>query len=470
MQIVRTRPLVAAVAMGAAAVVAVSGAGPVGAAPGGATGPSSSDPPYLVRHVPGVTFTSLLTVGDSVGGYRMVGIPDGLGAYDNGDGTFTVLMNHEIPAGEGVVRAHGAKGAFVSKWVIDKASLRVLSGSDLIRRVFVLSNGQYVPAPNVEISRLCSATLAPRSAFYNPATGKGYDGHIFTDGEEISGGRAFGHVVATGDSYHLADLGTASWENVIPHAATGDKTVVAGTSDIAGGNVYIYSGVKKTTGNPVEKAGLTGGQRYAISVPALPVEDGAAPVPSGPLPFTLSTTTGTGWDRPEDGAWDPRNPNDFYFVTTASFTERSRLWRLRFADVTNPAAGGTVEMVLEGPAGATSGPKMMDNMTINDRGQVLIQEDPGNQLYLAGVYQYDIQSGALRRIADHDPQRFLPDGAYFDTVDEESSGIIPAPFLGAGKYLLDVQNHLELADPELVEKGQLLVMNVPPGQPVSKKE
>jgi hypothetical protein len=34
-------------------------------------------------------------------------------------------------------------------------------------------------------------------------------------------------------------------------------------------------------------------------------------------------------------------------------------------------------------------------------------------------------------------------------------------------YLLDVQNHTRLSDPELVEKGQLLVMHVPPGQPVS---
>ena len=27
------------------------------------------------------------------------------------------------------------------------------------------------------------------------------------------------------------------------------------------------------------------------------------------------------------------------------------------------------------------------------------------------------------------------------TQDEESSGVIPAPFLGKGKYLIDVQNH-----------------------------
>jgi hypothetical protein len=189
-----------------------------------------------------------------------------------------------------------------------------------------------------------------------------------------------------------------------------------------------------TTGNRVQKAGLTGGQRYTISVPALPNEDGAVSVLPGPKDFTLSTGAGAGWDRPGDGAWDPNNPNDFYFTTTAAFTEHSRLWRLHFNDIDNPTAGGTVELVLEGPATGPGGPRMMDNITVTERGQILIQEDPGNQLYLAGVYQYDIATQTLNRVADHDPERFLPGGSVFDTVDEESSGIIPAPFLGAGKY------------------------------------
>jgi hypothetical protein len=42
---------------------------------------------------------------DSVDGYRMVGIPDGLGAFDNGDRTFTLLMNHELGSTLGAVRA-----------------------------------------------------------------------------------------------------------------------------------------------------------------------------------------------------------------------------------------------------------------------------------------------------------------------------------------------------------------------------
>ena len=146
-----------------AAVGAMAIGGTALAAPGGSTGPSSSDAPYLVRHVPGVTLTSLLTSGDSVGGYRMAGTPDGLGAYDNGDGTFTVLMNHEFGAGVSVPRSHGnTSGAFVSRWVVDSRTLKVLSGRDQITTL--------VTTGSLEIDRLCSADLAPVSAWYDAAS------------------------------------------------------------------------------------------------------------------------------------------------------------------------------------------------------------------------------------------------------------------------------------------------------------
>src|SRR5262245_38077544 len=49
------------------------------------TGPSSSASPYFLPAEPGVVIKSILTVGDAVEDYRMVGIPDGLGAFDNDD-------------------------------------------------------------------------------------------------------------------------------------------------------------------------------------------------------------------------------------------------------------------------------------------------------------------------------------------------------------------------------------------------
>jgi hypothetical protein len=459
-----TLRLTGVVAASTAAVVAVGGAAL--AAPGARTGPSSSDAPYLVRHVPGVTLTSILTSGDSVDGYRMAGTPDGLGAFDNGDGTFTVLMNHEFGATASVPRSHGNRsGAFVSRWVVDSRTLQVRSGRDQITTL--------VTSGPLEIDRLCSADLPAVSAWYNRRSGLGYNGRLFTHGEEAApNGRAFAHVVDTGVSYELTAFGRAGWENVAANPATGDRTVVVGQSDGGTQNVYVYAGTKQATGSPIERAGLTNGVRKAIAVTGVTAESGAVDFPDTPQPFTLSDT-GTAFDRPEDGAWDPTDRNVYYFATTASMTKHSRLWRVEFEDARRPELGGTITKVLEGPADdspASTGPKMMDNITVNSRGQVLIQEDPGGNAYLAGIYQFDPDRKALRRIADHDPARFVPGGASFDTIDEESSGIVPVPFLGAGKYLVADQNHTKVADAAQVEKGQLLLLKVPPGQPVRESD
>ena len=50
-------------------------------------------------------------------------------------GTFTLLMNHELRENRGAVRAHDARGAFVSKWTIVKDDLRVIAGEDLIQSI-----------------------------------------------------------------------------------------------------------------------------------------------------------------------------------------------------------------------------------------------------------------------------------------------------------------------------------------------
>jgi hypothetical protein len=432
------------------------------------TGPSSSQSPYLLRKP-----------------YRLVGITDGLGAFDNGDGTFTLLVNHEIPNGLGEIRAHGAPGAFVSKWIVSTKDLTVLSGEDLIESVLVwnTTTHQYELATVAQktLLRLCSADLPEVSAFYDSASGLGYNGRIFMNGEESgSEGRAFAHFL-DGTSYEVPWLGKFSWENSIANPATGISTVVAGTDDTTGGQVYFYVGKKTFSSNPVDAAGLTNGNLFSIKVDGLDTEDNST-VLSGPTPFTaynfgdVSAWTGaqleaaskdasgafrvTSFNRPEDGAWDPNNPNDFYFVTTASFTGMSRLWRVHFNDPANPAAGGTVEILLDG----SEGQKMMDNLTINHRGQLVIQEDPGNQPYFAKIWLYDIAKDKLTEIAHHDPDRFAPGATNFLTQDEESSGIIDASsILGEGWYLLDQQAHYAIPG-ELVEGGQLLALHISTGK------
>ena len=442
---------------------------------------------------------SILTVGDSVNDkpddtpYRLVGIPDGLGAYDNGDGTFTLLANHELTSTDGIVRAHGSRGAFVSKWTIDKATLQVLEGRDLIEEIAFWNGDAATGAYGAPVSgtaattlnRLCSADLPARSALFNIASGKGYDGRLFLDGEEVSEGRGFAHA-EDGTSYELAQFGNLAFENSVANPATGDQTVVASTDDTStpndasgnplpyfGGQVYIHHGTKKATGNPAEKAGLTGGTLYGIKVDGMQNERAGfvqsstfSLVPLSDqsqktgVQLELESHTGgvTEFARPEDTAWDPTNPNVLYVNTTNAFGLPSRLWKLTFADPADPNKGGTIEAVLDG----TEGQQMLDNLTVNGRGQVIEQEDPGNNAYLAKLRLYDPASDSLTEIAKHDPDRFLPGGSSFLTLDEESSGVIDAAsILGEGWYLADVQAPYR-TDAELVEGGQLLALHLPP--------
>jgi hypothetical protein len=174
----------------------------------------------------------------------------------------------------------------------------------------------------------------------------------------------------------------------------------------------------------------------------------------------------TDFFRPEDGAWDPERPSDLYFNTTADFNGNSRVWRLRFDEPSNPAEGGVIDMLLEGNEDGGTGQKhhMLDNMTINRHGQLVLQEDTGNQAYLARIWQYDIASDKLTEVAHHDPARFAPPTPAPFNQDEESSGVIDvSAILGSGWYLLDVQAHYPKG-PELVEGGQLLAVHIPPGK------
>jgi Ca2+-binding RTX toxin-like protein len=445
-------------------------------------GPSSSATSYIVPTASGVNLTSIFTVGDSVNNkpdgitpYKMVGIPDGLGAFDNGDGTFTLLMNHEIGATNGVPRAHGFAGAFVSKWVINKSDLSVVSGSDLIQSVYTW-NGTGFTQSTTPFGRFCSADLAPVSAFYNSATGLGTQARIFLNGEESGAeGRAFGHIATganAGTTYELPYLGKFSWENAIASPIVSNKTVVAGTDDSTPGQVYFYVGDKTNTGTDIDKAGLNNGKLYGVAVAGLKLEVATTALASGTR-FTLAdlgnvaNTTGaalqtqsgianvTEFGRPEDGAWDPSKPNDFYFATTGANINGtavpSRLWRLRFDDATKPELGGTVEAVLNG----TEGHSRLDNLTIDKYGHILLQEDLGNNAALGKIWQYDIATDTLTQIAQHDPARFVTGVPNFLTQDEESSGIIDAQdILGPGWFLLDTQAHYNLGG-ELVEGGQL---------------
>jgi hypothetical protein len=459
-----------------------------GAAVGQTTGPSSNAGPFVLP-TPAmgsrVVTTSILTVGQSVNGYTMIGIPDGAGSFLTGEGTFDLVMNHELGPTSGVARAHGSTGAFVSRWSIT-TGLRVTAGRDHNTSpsdVYTWNGTAYV-AGTTAWGRFCSADLAAPGAF---RFGKlGTDARIFTNGEESGAeGRAFAHILTGKDantSWQLPRLGKFSWENSVPCPFAQEKTIVIGTDDSTPGEVYVYVGTKTATGSTIDRAGLTNGQLMGVRVQGLGVEDRATPPAagtrfdlynlsdvsgmSGAQIQTQSTANGvTMFLRPEDGAWDPRasHHNDFYFVTTDRFNRegqvgRSRLYRLRFDDITHPENGGSITAVLDG----SEGQNMMDNICVDSLGRVIIQEDIGGQNDLGKLWMYSTETDELTHIATHDAALFAPGAAGFLTNDEESSGVHDASgILGAGYFIFDVQAHYPNGT-ELVEGGQIIALYVDP--------
>jgi hypothetical protein len=91
------------------------------------TGPSSSATPYVVG-VPGTPVrcvTSILTVGDALGGYQLLGIPDGMGAFMVGE-QVKLFIDHEFTSSAASgKRAHqsgstSSGGAFLSGWTMHR--------------------------------------------------------------------------------------------------------------------------------------------------------------------------------------------------------------------------------------------------------------------------------------------------------------------------------------------------------------
>lgn len=493
------------------------------------TGPSSSQTPYLAGLEPNIRFTSIITTGDTVqgaanlpdgGAWRFGGIPDGLGALDNGNGTITVLVNHEIFVGATtatVERAHGASGAYVSAVMVDQATLKVVDAYDLADTMYTDADGDGVWTLQADnLDRLCSADLPEIGAFFwagndgiaGTADDLGTRERIFMSGEEFGAeGRVFGFVVTGPEArtvWELPYLGKFSWENAVASPDSGKKTVVVGLADETPGQVYLYVGDKQATGNIVEKAGLSGGKLFGIKADGIG-NQGSSENIVGTVPasgnFSLveianqNTLTGAQIDsssdalgvsefaRPEDGAWDTIDPNRFFFVTTGSGAAPNRLWALDFTDVENPELGGTFTLLLDGTEGSVS----LDNIGVDADGKVWMQEDPGSATRSARTWVYDPATDSLDAVASHDVARFGDVGipATFPfTTNEEASGIVDVTHLlgdaDTQAFLVDVQAHYNIAtDPrysdnnaatttaeeararaELVEGGQLLVMYV----------
>ena len=230
----------------------------------------------------------------------MVGIPDGLGAYASSNGNFTLLMNHELGSTSGIVRGHGSNGAFVSRWVIDRQTLKVRKGQDFTQTpddvyTFDPVRNHYLQG-KIAWQRLCSGDLAKEGAFY--FNGLGTTERIYLNGEEttilqnntvVDQGRAWARITTgghAGETWHLPRFGRMAYENVVPSPYPQEKTIVVLLDDSSintapvinnavPSEVYFYIGKKTSHGNPIIAAGLTNGNFYGmkVTVERTPVTD-----------------------------------------------------------------------------------------------------------------------------------------------------------------------------------------------------
>jgi hypothetical protein len=477
----RTRRVAALLGMLLAVVVVVTVAASAAIAPIKA---------YTVGIAGGYETKRLLSVGDRVPEtsnpaqeFQMIGIPDGLGAHANADGTKTVYMNHELIGGttsEPNVGRPLNRGAFVSKLVLDGAG-NVRSGERAYDWVFN-ENTFHGPAAEVGnttrgFSRFCSGSLA--------GPPHGFDRWIYiTNEEEGTPANSFdgkgGLAVAIVDNnlYTLPKLGRFAWENTLIQPSHGARTVAMGMEDgpatlakaSENSQVYMYVGKKDRShgATVLRRNGLDNGELYVL-VPADATELEAASDALGAFRFA----------RPEDGAFNPSNRNEYLFVTTGGATganELGRLYSLRLHPG-NVLKDGTLEVVYNADDIVADGGDIAispdnidistDYLMINEDGTTesrLVMGSKGRDgsIWRFGVGHQGVDAESAARIAELDPPG--RDGVPVGPGVWETSGIIDASSLfGGDTWLFDVQAHSPTAAPapNTVEDGQLLLLTGP---------
>jgi hypothetical protein len=446
-------------------------------------------PEYILPATDAATIKPLAYAGDTFGGFTVRGIPDGMGAMRNADGTITLLSSHEVPSyapigtfAKAADKGKPVLGTSITKFTLNAAGDRVLKASNFITSwsFYNYNTGTYQDSPvgaapktqtlgmDNFISRFCSATLVQAGAlsYKDGSSTLGYDGAVYLAGEE-DGDSGYARAFAfdmDGNAINLARMGLASWENLMPNLKPGKNTVVMGNEDgsATDSQLFMYVGTKTSTGTYADKAGLTNGDLHVLNVPNITNDNAfrAAYGKNKPVDVTFAKTTwegdlktqavdhaakGTEFARVEDGQWDPTNPNVFYFVTTESNKDAGAtkenpsepgvsrdgggFWRLTFVDGQKPELGAKLELLLDGSeAPYLSKP---DNMTITADGIVLLQEDPGNNAHVSRIVAFRPKDGKLAVVAEFNKEYFEKGASKFMTVDEESSGIIDVTSLVA---------------------------------------
>jgi hypothetical protein len=233
----------------------------------------------------GWSTTPLLTIGETGAngedvnldafGYRPVGIPDGIGAFQS-NRNVVLFVSHELSdnAGNTYTLANGTPviGARISKIKVNKNNRTVTSAGlayDLIydRYGNVVTSASQISeglSGNNGFSRFCSGYLVEK--YYN-----GFESTIYFTGEETSDGQLAALNVGKQELHVVPMAGRAAWENVTSLENYGsNKVVMLFGDDRSSAPVILYIGEKGTTAdgyNPsnagfLKKNGLANGHIY----------------------------------------------------------------------------------------------------------------------------------------------------------------------------------------------------------------
>jgi hypothetical protein len=493
--------LLAGAAIGASAVTA-SGA--------------TSVKPYVAPVGTDYQVAALLSAGDQVPltsdatkQYRMVGIPDGLGAHRNQGGGATVYMNHELGSSaqsEPFVGGAKYRGALVSKWIVD-AHGNAVSGQRAYDTVYA-ENTLVGPAAEVgnttpAFARFCSAFLA--------GSKQGFDRWIYLTNEESEGTDTFdakgGLSVAIfdGELHTLPKLGRYSKENTVVQPGSGAKTVIFSMEDgpaTLDSQLWMYLGTKDRSAHAsvLARNGLDNGTLYVfrslhadknsertfttgsitgewVAIP------GAESLTAAQLEAAADAAGAMTFIRPEDAAFNPNNRNELIFDTTGSSTgvddgvnELGRLYSLQLhpgnvleeatlrllynADAT-VAAGGDIAVSPDN-VDASKGYLMINEDGTTESRAVMAAKRRDGSIWRFAMGKAGVDVSSAKRIAELDPPG--RDGAAVNPGVWETSGIIDvSAIFGHDTWLADVQAHSPTAAPGgstvTVEDGQLFLLS-----------
>ena len=446
--------------------------------------------------------------------YRMVGIPDGLGAHPNGDGTNTLYMNHELPStslSQPVVGGPTNRGAFVSRWILDSDG-DPIAGKRAYDTVWE-ENTLIGPAPEVgnssrALSRFCSGFLAgPQNGFDRPIYLTGEEEATAANSFDGLGSQA---VAVYDDELHaLPRMGRFSRENTVVQPGHGTRTVVFPTEDgppTLDSQLYMYVGKKDRSegAGVLSRNGLDTGKLYVFrsldpdrnserdfvagSVKGEWIEiPNAAGMTAAALEEAADQAGAMTFVRPEDAAFNPRNRHELFFNTTGSSSgadegvnELGRLYSLRLHPG-NPLKPAKLDIVFNTDTIVAQGGDIAispDNLDASDR-YLMINEDgtADSRPVMAAkgrdgsIWRLDLVEGPVgavgadassaTRVAELDPPG--RDGVAVGPGVWETSGVIDTTAIfGADTWLSDVQAHPPTAAPGgtsvTVEDGQLFLL------------